>query len=72
MEHEKTISFEANKKWRSIPKEDREMLEQNVWCISCTGVVTIQNYTVRKDTQGNIILDGKCNKCSNRIVRVID
>lgn len=65
------ISFQAQKKWLSIQKEIRAKLEQNVWCVSCSDVVKILNYTV-KDHQDTILLEGVCNRCGHKVVRVID
>lgn len=66
-----TISFSANKKWLSLPKEIREKLERNVWCVSCNDVVRIEKYII-KEVGKSIALEGKCNRCGQKAVRVID
>jgi hypothetical protein len=65
------ISFSANKKWLSIPEETRTMLESNVWCGSCSDVVTIEKYIV-EDSPNGIVLRGKCKKCGHEVARVVD
>lgn len=65
------VSFQALKKWRSIPEEHRKKLEQNIWCGSCCDVVQIQNYIVQ-EIRGGISLHGQCKTCRNEVVRVID
>lgn len=65
------VSFTANKKWLSIPKETRRMLEQNVFCSSCLDAVTIEKYIV-EDSPSGIVLRGKCKSCGNDVARVID
>lgn len=65
------ISFSANKKWLSIPKETRSMLEKNVFCTNCCDAVQIINYDV-KEIKAGLVLQGKCSICSGDIARVID
>ena len=69
--NQEIISFSANKKWLSLPEEIRRKLERNVWCGSCRDVVKIDNYVVKESSNG-ILLQGKCHKCGNDVVRVID
>lgn len=69
--NQEVISFSANKKWLSLPEEIRRKLERNVWCGFCLDVVKIENYLVKESSQG-ILLQGKCQKCGNKVVRVID
>ncbi|MGP7817105.1 RQC-minor-1 family DNA-binding protein [Niallia sp. 01092] len=65
------ISFAANKKWLSIPKDIRSELERNVWCTTCGDVVQIEKYMV-KEAQFGIVLQGKCKICGHEVARVID
>ncbi|PAE13300.1 hypothetical protein CHI02_05485 [Niallia circulans] len=65
------VSFQANKKWLSIPKEMRSELEKNVWCSSCTDVISIANYQV-KETDFGIVLQGNCHQCSKPVARSIE
>jgi hypothetical protein len=65
------ISFTANKKWLAIPAEFRRELERNVWCVSCSDVVKIENYVVKEATPG-ILLEGKCQKCGHDVARFIE
>jgi superfamily II DNA helicase RecQ len=70
-QNQDVVSFSANKKWLSLPEEIRRKLERNVWCGSCRDVVKIENYIVKESSNG-ILLQGKCHKCGNEVVRVID
>jgi hypothetical protein len=64
-------SFEANKKWLSIPADFRQMLIRNVFCGHCLDTVQIEKYII-KDFRDTIVLEGKCKKCGNEVARVID
>lgn len=68
---QESISFTANKKWLEIPVEMQKKLEQNVWCVSCNGVVKIEHYVVKESPPG-IILEGKCSKCGHDVARFIE
>jgi superfamily II DNA helicase RecQ len=65
------VSFNALKKWRSIPEIHRKQIERNVFCSTCLDAVQIQNYTVKED-KGVISLHGQCRNCGNPVVRVVD
>ncbi len=67
----KTFSFSANKKWLSLPKDIREILERNVWCGNCGDVVRIENYTVEENGD-TLCLKGKCAQCGKAVARVIE
>ncbi|MEH7503029.1 hypothetical protein V7152_13655 [Neobacillus drentensis] len=67
----KVVSLVANKKWLSLPKEDRNALERNVWCGNCCDVVQIENYTI-SETKFGITLDGECRRCRNKVTRLIE
>lgn len=69
--NDNTVSFSANKKWLAIPKDLRVQLEHNVFCRSCLDAVQIIDYVV-KEVDNNLLLEGKCNRCGNHVVRVID
>jgi hypothetical protein len=64
-------SFEANKKWLSIPADFRQMLISNVFCGHCLDTVQIEKYII-KDFRDTIVLEGKCKTCGNEVARVID
>jgi len=65
------ISFQANKKWLSIPADERQMLIRNVFCGHCLDTVQIEKYII-KDFRDMIVLEGKCKTCGNDVARVID
>lgn len=66
-----SASFEANKKWLSIPADFRQMLIRNVFCGHCLDTVQIEKYII-KDFRDTIVLEGKCKTCGNEVARVID
>ncbi|WP_312097642.1 hypothetical protein [Niallia sp.] len=65
------LSFTANKKWLSLPKEMRSELERNVWCSSCIDVVQIENYLI-EETKFGIVLQGTCKQCGKQVARAIE
>ncbi|MDM5326755.1 hypothetical protein [Neobacillus sp. CF12] len=69
--NQEIVSFSANKKWLAIPVEIRRDLERNVWCVSCSDVVQIENYVVKESPPG-IALEGKCKKCGHKVARFIE
>jgi len=60
----------AEKKWRKIPKEMRERLLSNVFCLKCR-VTTIEDYSVFDEDNG-ILLQGKCKTCGGEVARLIE
>lgn len=68
---QEAISFTANKKWLAIPAEVRKKLERNVWCVSCSDAVKIENYVVKESPPG-IVLEGKCQKCGHGVARFVE
>jgi hypothetical protein len=65
------VSFNALKKWRSIPEVHRKQIERNVFCVSCLDAVQIQKYTIKED-KGVISLHGQCGNCGHAVARAID
>jgi len=63
----------AEEIWSSIPSETREKLIHNVFCSSCIDVTTIVDYTIEKaELNNDIVLEGKCKKCSDAVARYIE
>ncbi len=62
--------FNAEKKWRSLPKEFQKRILSNVFCFKC-GETTIVDYSVKDDNLG-IILEGKCQQCDSNVARFIE
>ncbi|MBH0167069.1 hypothetical protein IHV12_19275 [Fictibacillus sp. 7GRE50] len=63
--------MEANKRWLSIPKEIRSQLINNLFCTNCSGVTTIENFTI-EDASFGVVLKGKCKECGHGVARVIE
>ena len=70
MEEEKK-DWQANKKWHAIPKEIRKKLEDSAFCVSCGDVTTIVDYNMSL-SKNDIVLIGKCNKCGEKVNRLIE
>lgn len=66
----KTLDFKAMQKWNEIPKDMQQRLIDNVFCVNCT-VTTVVDYEIKNDKYG-IKLIGKCKKCGEPVVRVIE
>jgi len=57
--------------WGTIPKEARERILANVFCVKCRDSVTMTNFT-GKEVKGDVILKGECAKCGHEVVRVVE
>ncbi len=65
------FTLDAEEKWFLIPKHQREILLNNVWCSNCGKSSKIIDYSGRTEND-TVILEGKCQKCQEQVVRVID
>ena len=61
---------EAQKFWDSIPEEIQTKLLNNVFCNKCN-LTTIVNFS-GKIVSGDLILEGFCKTCGNKVARVIE
>lgn len=68
---EENNDWQAIKKWHTIPKEIRNKLEENAFCVSCRDVTTIIEYSILL-SKNSIVLKGKCKMCGGRVNRVIE
>jgi len=57
--------------WGTIPKEARERILANVFCVKCRGPATMTNFT-GEEVKGDVILKGECAKCGHEVVRVVE
>ena len=57
--------------WLSIPEKHRTAMTNSCWCSKCRDSVSIVNYVVKTE-KGTLILDGSCQYCQGRVVRVVD
>ena len=57
--------------WSTIPKEARTQILANVFCVKCRGAVEIVNVSGEEEN-GDLILNGSCAKCGNKVVRVVE
>ena len=67
------IQFDAKAmaKFNQIPDNIKSKILSNVYCSKCAEMVTIVDFNATVDA-GDLILTGKCNKCSNKVVRLIE
>ena len=68
---EGTTDLQAYREWMQIPENVRDMYLHNAFCHNCDVASFAKGYNVRKDKYG-IVLEGVCDKCGERIARVID
>ena len=64
-------TFSAKNFWDNIPGATQVKLLNNVWCSTCRDVtgVAVETMSVEK---GDLIINGKCTKCSNAVARLIE
>ena len=56
---------------RTIPRNVREFIENNVLCSAC-GVTTIIMYCLHDDGIFAVLLKGKCKKCGLNLARLVE
>jgi hypothetical protein len=66
-----TRSGSRNRPSGTIPKEARERILANVFCVKCRGSVIITKFTGEEEN-GDVILKGSCAKCGHEVVRVVE
>ena len=57
--------------WQSIFEEHRVAFTNSCWCSQCRHSVTITDYKVKAE-RGALMLEGKCQICGSKVVRVVD
>ena len=57
--------------WGTIPKEARERILANVFCVKCRTSVRITN-CIGEERKGDVYLKGACAKCGHEVVRVVE
>jgi hypothetical protein len=62
---------QINIKWARIPKDIREKLLNNVWCVNCSDVVKVTDYCIDEDKVG-LVIKGKCKICGHKVCRVVE
>ena len=61
----------AKKLWESIPQSDRMRLLNNFWCGHCRKVTSAGNIGLSVEF-GDLIIEGECTSCLNKVVRLIE
>jgi hypothetical protein len=65
------FSTQAGVLWGTIPREARERVLKNVWCVECRGAVEMVRFT-GEEKNGDLILSGSCAQCGHKVVRVVE
>lgn len=61
----------AMNKFNQIPEDIKLQLLSNVYCSQCADMVKIVNFSAVMNNE-DLLLKGKCNKCSNNVARLIE
>lgn len=65
------FTVDAAVHWGTIPKEARERILANVFCVKCRESVEIVRFTGEEEN-GDVILRGACGQCGHEVVRVAE
>lgn len=61
----------AMQKFNQIPDDIKSKILSNVYCSNCKNVVKIVDFEASMDG-GDLVLRGKCDNCSGKVVRLIE
>ena len=61
----------AMQKFNQIPDDIKSKILSNVYCSNCKNVVKIVDFEASMD-EDDLVLRGKCENCSGKIVRLIE
>jgi hypothetical protein len=61
----------AMQKFNEIPDDVKPKILSNVYCSHCKDTVKIVDFEAKMDGE-DLILTGKCEKCSGNVVRLIE
>ena len=61
----------AMQKFNQIPDDMKAKILSNVYCSNCKDTVKIVEFTATTD-RDDLLLSGKCAKCSKKIARLIE
>jgi len=59
------------KKFNEIPDDVKSKILSNVYCSHCKDTVKIVDFEAKMDGE-DLILTGKCEKCSGNVARLIE
>ena len=65
------LSKEAMRRWNEIPTDIQPKLLSNVYCSKCKDMVEIVDFEATMD-KDDLVLKGKCEKCSSNVARLIE
>lgn len=61
----------AMQKFNQIPDDIKAKLLSNVYCSNCKDMVKIVDFEASMD-KDDLVLNGKCEKCFGKVVRLIE
>jgi len=61
----------AMQKFNEIPDDVKPKILSNVYCAQCKDIVKIVDFEAKMDGE-DLILNGKCEKCSGNVARLIE
>ncbi len=62
----------AMNRFNQIPDDIKSKLLSNVYCSKCADMVKIVNFEATTMDKDNLVLKGKCEKCSGKVARLIE
>jgi hypothetical protein len=66
------ISQEAMRKWNQIPSDVQGKILSNVYCSHCRCMTTIVDFEAKVIVHGDLLLNGQCKVCNNKVSRLIE
>lgn len=61
----------AEKMWQAIPEANKKLILSNVWCSHCRQGTAMVNCACTA-VQNNLMLEGNCQTCGEKVRRLID
>ncbi len=58
--------------WNTVPRDAKELILKNVFCVECSGITEMVQFTGKEQKNGDLILKGKCAKCGHEVVRILE
>ena len=57
--------------WGMVPREAKERILKNVFCVRCKGAAEMVKFRGKVE-KGDVVLTGSCAKCGHKVVRVLE
>jgi len=66
------LTPKAKKRWDKIPVGVQTKILENVWCTNCMHGIRIEVESGKMIADGDLLLEGRCNECGAKVVRLIE